>query len=362
MEIAVITQKVDVRDDVLGFFHDWIIELASRIRQVHVITVFKGRVRARENIHYYSLGKETGNNKIARLFLFYKRARALLSGQRIDVVFAHMCPVYVLLIKPLAFIRRIPIVLWYSHKNAGFLLWLAEKMAHTVLTLSPDSFRIPSRKVVYTGHGINLENFRARPYTPGRIKEILSVGRIAPVKRYEILIKAVHILVSQSGIKDVRVRIAGGVVKSAHGAYFKKLRDMVDDRGLRAHVIFTGKVPFGSISRLYRSCAVLVNMAPTGAIDKVILEAMASGRPVLACNSALRKELGRYAKELLFCENDHAGLAEKLRSVLELDRKKYSAMGRYLRGRVEQYHDLAILGKKLAGLFDRIRISRERCD
>jgi glycosyltransferase involved in cell wall biosynthesis len=58
-----------------------------------------------------------------------------------------------------------------------------------------------------------------------------------------------------------------------------------------------------------------VNLAPTGGIDKAVLESMAAGVPTLAANRAFKSYFGMYADRLLFMLRDPRDLAEKIASL-----------------------------------------------
>src|SRR3989338_7648361 len=58
MKLLIITQKVNQEDSVLGFFHSWIREFASRFEEVTVICLEKGVYNLPENVEVFSLGKE----------------------------------------------------------------------------------------------------------------------------------------------------------------------------------------------------------------------------------------------------------------------------------------------------------------
>ena len=45
MKLLIITQKVDINDDNLGFFHDWIKEFARQVENVIVICLQKGEYK-----------------------------------------------------------------------------------------------------------------------------------------------------------------------------------------------------------------------------------------------------------------------------------------------------------------------------
>ncbi len=57
MKLLILTQKVDVDDDVLGFMHGWIAEFAKSCEQVIVICLQRGRYEFPKNVKVLSLGK-----------------------------------------------------------------------------------------------------------------------------------------------------------------------------------------------------------------------------------------------------------------------------------------------------------------
>ena len=58
MKILICTQKVDLNDDILGFFHSWIAEFAKQCEKVTVICLYKGEYDLPGNVKVLSLGKE----------------------------------------------------------------------------------------------------------------------------------------------------------------------------------------------------------------------------------------------------------------------------------------------------------------
>ena len=93
MKLLIITQKVDINDDNLGFFHDWIKKLAS-LADIDVIANYVGQYNLSENVKIYSLGKEKGAGKIIK-FLKYQWLLLKLLPKSAGVFF-HMCPEYVI--------------------------------------------------------------------------------------------------------------------------------------------------------------------------------------------------------------------------------------------------------------------------
>ena len=72
MKLLIITQKVDMNDDLLGFFHDWIIEFSKHFEEVTFICLKKGEYDLPQNVKVLSLGKETNKCKLKYIYNFYK--------------------------------------------------------------------------------------------------------------------------------------------------------------------------------------------------------------------------------------------------------------------------------------------------
>jgi hypothetical protein len=60
MKLLIITQKVDINDPILGFFHRWIEEFAKHCEKITVICLYKGTYNLPNNVKVLSLGKEEG--------------------------------------------------------------------------------------------------------------------------------------------------------------------------------------------------------------------------------------------------------------------------------------------------------------
>ena len=65
MKLLVIAQKVDINDDLLGAFHNWIAGFAMRYEKVTVICLSEGEYDLPSNVKVLNLGKQNnGGNKI----------------------------------------------------------------------------------------------------------------------------------------------------------------------------------------------------------------------------------------------------------------------------------------------------------
>ncbi len=300
--ILIVTQKVDARDPILGFFHGWLEEFAKNAEKLTVICLERGEYDLPENVRVLSLGKEAlkanslqlkALQKLKYAFNFWKyiwRER-----KNYDAVFVHMNPEYVILGWADWKIMGKKIALWYTHKAVNLKLRLAEKLADKIFTASRESFRLPSRKVEIAGHGIDTEKFEIRNskfetnykfQTPSLKLTIITAGRIAPVKNLETLIESFSIL--QNSKIDFEAKIAGGPATKSDEVYFEKLKSLVRQKNLQNHVFFEGPIPYPQIADFYRSGDIFVNLSETGSVDKAVLEAMACGLSIITSNEAFR--------------------------------------------------------------------------
>jgi glycosyltransferase involved in cell wall biosynthesis len=333
-----ITQKVDLNDNALS----------ERVARLHVLALSVGRHDLPENVTLYSMGKERGASRLGRFVNFNRVAAPLLLRHRVDVAFVHMCPIYAILAAPWAKLVRVPIVLWFTHKSVNWKLKLAHWLVDRVVTASPESFRLPSDKVVVTGHGIDTDLFKpAEGPRPDRPFTVLSVGRISPIKDYETLIEAADILVNQQGQRNLRFVVVGDVGTPEQAAYREQLLAEVQQRRLRDCFEFMGGVPHRRVVEYYQQADLFVNLSRTDSLDKAVLEAMACGLVPLTSNIAFGPLLGTLTSRLTFSAQDAVNLARKLEQLAHLPEAERGALRKELRTMVVQQHSVH-------GLMDRL--------
>ena len=314
MKLLIVTQKVDKNDSALGFFHRWIEEFSKHCEKLTVICLQKGEYNLPDNVKVLSLGKEIGNSRGQYLLNFFKYIKE--EEENYDHVFVHMNPIYVIL-------GAIPwrswnkdISLWYVHKSVDLKLRIAEFLADKIFTVSKDTFNLKSDKLKIVGHGIPLEDFKIS-YKNAEHKDkklkIISVGRITPIKNLDILIEAGSIL-KEKGI-NFEIKFVGVPMQESDSEYLDKLKTIVKNKCLDKEVIFYGSVLSSKVKEEYWKSDLSVNLSPTGGVDKVVLESIASGLPVLVSNHAFKDYLGVYSDRLIFKERDFHDLAQKIISL-----------------------------------------------
>lgn len=348
MKLLILTQKVDMNDDVLGFMHGWIAEFAKRCEKITVVCLEKGVFDLPPNVKVLSLGKENGRSKIKYLFNFYKyiwRER-----RNYDTVFVHMNKEYVVLggLPWRALGKRIG--LWHVHKKIDFKLKLAEMLSHIIFTASSDGFNLKSKKLKIIGHGIDMNKFyygqRAKP---GGDFKIIYVGRISRIKNQKLLIEAIKIL-DERGVKNIKVDLVGSPIYAEDNDYKNELVKQIENSRLENRARFIGSVPNKEMAVVYGQADLSINLCPTGGMDKAVLESMASGVPVIVFNKAFAPLLNESDNLILF-DLSARELADKIYALLNTPKEKLSLIGQNLRKKIiDQYNLTSLVSKIVNGL------------
>lgn len=356
MRVVMLVQIVDLDDDVCGFIHAWVAALARRVTWLDVLTLRKGKTALPDNVRLHVLKPRGDEGKFLATGRFYQALLGIVRHARPDVIFCHMTPIYSVVAAPIAKLWGIPLVTWYTHETVSLPLRLAEKFSNVILTASPESFRLPSQKVIVTNHGIDTRVFCPRAETPPTdaqpIIRICSIGRISPRKDYETLLKAARIVVHDQHLRHVRFVIVGKEGTAEQQAYFQHLQNLVTELELTDYVEFVGAVPHREVTRLHQQSDIFVNMRQTGGMDKAVLEAMACAVPTVVCNTTFAPLFGSLTSQLIFQERQADDLAQRLSALVQLPPEQRRQIGQALRAVVVQEHDLERLMERVVKIFE----------
>lgn len=276
MKLLIITQAVDQRDPVLGFFPRWIEEFAKHAEQVVVICLREGTHELPGNVAVHSLGKERGRVSRSRYaYRFLKLAWKL--RREYDAVFVHMNPEYLVLAGWLWRARRVPTALWYLHKAVSLRLRSGILFANVVLTASEASMRVRTHKKRVVGHGIDTAFFAPVPAPEGPIT-CVTVSRIAPVKRIDLLI--------QAALREGVRLVVAGEASPDDARYLKHVKDIAR-MGKEGRIAFLGPQDQRGVREAFKKAHLFLHASATGSLDKAPLEALSCGVPVVTMNTEL---------------------------------------------------------------------------
>ncbi len=355
-DILILTQKVDANDDLLGFMYGWIWEFAKHCDKVTVIALGVGKYDLPHNVRVVSLGKDLEIKnyklKIIKKFFYIKNFFKYIWQERknYDKVFVHMNKEYVVLGGIFWRLWKKKIGFWYVHKRKGFKLWLAEKLANVIFTASRESFNIKSKKVKIIGHGIDIDKFstpNTQHPTPNTQFKIIYVGRISRIKNQALLVKAMDCLVNKQGVKNIQVNLVGSPVYKEDEIYQTKLKELVQKKNLGSYINFVGSVPNKEMINIYSRADLSINLCPTGGMDKVVLESMASGIPVIVLNKTFAPILKEWEELLILDNEDESELAEKIKKIIDWPGEEKKKMVEILRETVIKDYSLDNLIKNI---------------
>ena len=151
---------------------------------------------------------------------------------------------------------------------------------------------------------------------------ILFVGAIQPRKNLEILIDAFDLV--KKNYPELKLAIAG-----EKAWMWKNTGERISKSPFRKDIIICEKVSFEELAVLYRQAAVFVFPELYAGFGLPLLEAMASGVPIIAARNSSLPEIGSDAA-LYFDSGNRWDLAEKINSILDDEelRKKLVEKGR----------------------------------
>ena len=335
MRLLIITQKVDGKDPVLGFFHKWIEEFAKKCDKLTVICLEKGSYNLPSNINVLSLGKEIKKSKLNYIKNFYKYIWQ--NRNNYDVVFVHMNQEYVLLGGLFWRFWGKKIGLWRNHPSGNIFTRIASMLAHKIFCTTSYSYTARFNETELMPVGVDTNFFKPDPSTKKNPNSILFLGRIAPVKRVDLFIEILKEL-QNTGVK-FSVTVAGASLPKDQ-EYEKTVRNKVKKYNLSDSVKFVGAVTQKEALNLYREHEVYVNLTPRGSMDKTIFEAMSVGTLVLVGNLGLKEMVD---DRFILLDDELKVAAQALESILKMSDAQKDLFQKAMINKVIEMHSLTAL-------------------
>jgi len=356
MKLLLVTQKVDKNDDVLGFFHRWILEFAKHFEFVTVICLKEGshdfysvknaKPRSENSAEFsgtgvkvLSLGKEDGASRLKYIYRFYKYIWS--EHKNYDVVFVHMNIEYIILGGVWLRLTRKKVFLWYNHTYGTLSARIAGIITNKTFHTSPFAFTARFKNAMKMPAGIDTNMFKRDVGLQKIPNSILYIGRISPVKYVDILLNAVKIL-NNRGVKTT-LDIYGSAPERDK-EYYDGLRKDAEEMEKNGIVSFCGSIPNYKSPKVFNKHEVSVNLTPEGNFDKTVLESMACETLTLVSSPAFESIL---PKEFLFEERNADDLADKIENILSMSQDQKNTYSTNMRKKIIEEHDLSTLAKKI---------------
>ena len=206
-------------------------------------------------------------------------------------------------------------------------------------------YALPPSAVPIVGNGIDLDAFRApaRRGVDGAGARLLCVARLAPAKNHALLLQTVARLV-ESG-RDVSLTLVGD------GPLRGRLEERARELGISGRVRFAGRRT--DTPAFYRDADVFVLLSDYEGMPMSIIEAMASGLPVVATRAGGVGELVDDGVSGALVEADAAAAAEAIAAICD-DPALYARLSAGAVRTSSRYSATAMM-EKYVGLYDRYR-------
>ena len=349
MKLLIVTQVVDTRHPILGFFHGWIESFAKEVESVEVLCLEKGEYHFPANVTVHSLGKEVQTQST---LVYVWRYVSLLWKLRkqYDAVYAHMNPEYVIAGFPIWFVLRKQIGMWYAHGTVSLRLRIATMMSQIIFTSTPHGFRLTTPKCKVVGQGIDTNLFSpVSEKTFDGTYHLVTVGRITASKNLDTLLRCCNQLKEQ-GI-PFRFSIVGGSITKGEKAYEALLRKQVEELGLTENVIFVGAVQQAELPKTLHKADIFIHDGRTGSLDKALLEAMSAGVPVFSSNDAYIGIVSKEGFDPTYPAGDFMALASVVTGYIALPQDQQEKIIERNRKLIVEEHSLATFVRKIVSQY-----------
>jgi len=153
-------------------------------------------------------------------------------------------------------------------ENASALYACSEGLRQRALKFMPEA------KIYVVPNGVELDRF-CPVNNKQKIEDLklLTVGRLSVSKRIELLVSVVELIRKQ--FPNATLKIAGG------GGLENQLRQLIKDKGMENCIAMLGIVPAEEMPELYRKSDIFVSASLQEGMSNAMLEAMASGIPIV---------------------------------------------------------------------------------
>ncbi len=341
MRIAYVCRALDDSKPVVAAQMGWIRSLAGKPSVEHLYVVAP-RVTGVDFPANVSIHPFPGRGWPRRIPAFY-RAVLGIPG-RVDAFFVAQGGPYPALLLPWKIAARRPVYQWKAHPHISRRMhFYARWCDNLVFTATPGSLPLSLPNVRVVGHGIDTHLFT--PTDTPTDRDLITIGRVAPIKRLDAMIRAVATAgrdLGRTPTLDVY-----GPCSGDEKPHLASLEALADELGLGHSVRFCGAVSQAELATVLPRYRASVNFSDT-ALDKAAGESMAAGVPVITTNPRAAEVFPPDLRDVLTARADHPEEeAARLVAALSWDEATRRSIGGRLR-------DAVVEGHSLDALFDKV--------
>jgi hypothetical protein len=274
--LFVFNLELDLESEVLAVAHDWVVEFATIASKVYVFSTHVGSTSLPEKVKVVEIGGGSLRRKIVGLLRLFRQIPLIYQLRRKLVVFHHMSPRTVLILGPVFRSLGIPQGLWYSHSHKSLELLISSRIVNKLFSSTKQAIPLESKKSEFVGHGIPVKKFiKWRDSNDKRTMQMVSVGRLASIKRYE---NGISLASKLAGSNNSFMIIGPGNKDSEYPVALRELAST-----LKVNLLFLGPRNYREIPDLMADTKYFFSGTPRS-VDKAVIEAALSGAFILSEN------------------------------------------------------------------------------
>jgi len=203
-------------------------------------------------------------------------------------------------------------------KRADRIIAVSKSTKKDILKFYP---KVDPKKIKVIYHGVERDFF-SKKQSPGHTKKVLGkhkikkdfllyVGALQPRKNLEVLVDAFEKLREKG--RGFQLVLAGEPAWKS-----EKILERIKNSEFKKDIILTGKVDFKDLPVLYQKAKIFIFPSLYEGFGIPVLEAWASGTPVIVADNSSLKEIGKDAV-LKFKPSSPGDLLEKIELLLKRD-------------------------------------------
>jgi N-acetyl-alpha-D-glucosaminyl L-malate synthase BshA len=196
-------------------------------------------------------------------------------------------------------------------KNAGAVIALTENMKKEMTKIyNRDITVIPNGLEIQKFKKSSKENIRRQMNITNDDKIVLFVGRLNSIKGVEYLIESME-YIKQKDVKTKLIIVGEGIER-------RRLELLVNKLFLTKNVLFAGRIPYEDIPKYLTLSDMIVLPSLEEGFPNILLEAMASGLPIVATNVGGIPEIIKNGENgFLVAPKNPGAIAEKVLYLFE---------------------------------------------
>ena len=343
MKLAFVCQSFNQDDPIQATTVRWVCTLAGKpgITSVHVLALRVGHYEVPHNVSVQPFG---GSGRRATLWAFCRAAIKL--ARTVDGYFIYQGGPYPLLLAPLRWLLGKALFQWKAHPRIDLITRIGAKSCnHRVFTSTRQAFPADYASVRIVGQGVDVERFA--PQAVDRIGDLVSVGRIAPVKRIDQMIETVGLLRDRHGL-PASLNLYGPCLDLDAG-FQQEMEALAQHKGVADLVRFRGPLRQADLPAVLSGHRAYLNLSGT-ALDRAVVEAMACTVPVVSTNPCVGELFdGTPDADLYLPDAGPDVVAARLADLLGQSPAMLDARGARMRALVVADHSDTALFDKIIG-------------